>query len=725
MNKKLVALAALIISVAPLSGQVKNTFAIVTDCESYNHCKLEIDNYRESINNDGLDAFIAVQDWSSPEQVRDSLFHWYQTRHLEGTVFVGDIPIPMIQKAQQMTSAFKMDEDRFSRREASVPSDRFYDDFDLEFRFVGRDSVQTNLFYYDLSPFSPQSISCDIYSGRIKPSSAYQDPYAELSAYLKKVVRIKASKNYLDEVSSHTGDGSFSNSLIAWKDETITMKEQLPEASNGKKEPKFLLYAMSPDIKDILLEEIQRPELDLILFHEHGLTERQYVNGIHAADNADGYYELGRHYAREYIRNMIRYGHSEEEALESIRERYPDMRPEWYMDALDPAMVKKDSLIENRTVIELSEIQKAAPNVKMAIFDACYNGDFREDDWIANRYIMSGGDCIVTIGNSVNVLQDKSSSDLLGMLGAGYRVGQWMQMTNILESHIFGDPTYHFSSSYKNPQPDFYNKDCNYWLDVLEQGTDCYSDALALNQLFRLNYQGLSPLLLDTYRNSPYYMVRLQCLHLLAYYKDGNYISLLKEAIDDPYEFIRRKAVYFMGKVGLPELTDNLAEAYLRDFNSKRVCFNIGFAASHFPEGKFIESLNRAVENSEMITDKAAFMEMAKEYCSSTLSMASSTARVLDDPQAKASRKDMYLMGMRNNPYPFMANKILNIVRDETAKQQLRVDAALVLGWFVRAYNSDEIILQLKEIMLTQNELPVQLSEEIQKTIANLEVYRR
>ena len=32
----------------------------------------------------------------------------------------------------------------------------------------------------------------------------------------------------------------------------------------------------------------------------------------------------------------------------------------------------------------------------MVIFDACYNGDFREKDYIAGRYIMSEGKCVTT-----------------------------------------------------------------------------------------------------------------------------------------------------------------------------------------------------------------------------------------------------------------------------------------------------------------------------------------
>ena len=59
---------------------------------------------------------------------------------------------------------------------------------------------------------------------------------------------------------------------------------------------------------------------------------------------------------------------------------------------------------------------------------------------------MSEGKCVTTFANSVNVLQDKMANEMLGLLGMGARVGQWAKLTNILESHITGDPTLRFQS---------------------------------------------------------------------------------------------------------------------------------------------------------------------------------------------------------------------------------------------------------------------------------------
>ena len=83
--------------------------------------------------------------------MRDVLRKLYAENALEGCVFIGDVPIAMITKAQHLTSAFKMDERDHPLHETSVPSDRFYDDFDLQ--FVPQGTPSQGLFhYYDTLP---------------------------------------------------------------------------------------------------------------------------------------------------------------------------------------------------------------------------------------------------------------------------------------------------------------------------------------------------------------------------------------------------------------------------------------------------------------------------------------------------------------------------------------------------------------------------------------------
>ena len=283
-------LAALAVFTAASAAAQTHSFAIVTDPQTFDSCNAAIETYRSAVCTDGLDAFVVSRNWTDPDELKDSLMLYYRTRALEGAVFVGDVPIAMIRGAQHLTSAFKMDES-LPMRNSSVPSDRFYDDFDLKFDFLGRDSVEKNFFYYNLKAESPQHICCDIYTGRIKSSEKRGDKYGEISRYLLKAAAAKSQENALDHLMSYCGSGSFSNSLAAWKDETITLKEQMPAAfENGSDGAKFLIFAMYPDIKKTLLGEISRDDLDIALFHEHGIPERQYVTETPHPNETDSYY---------------------------------------------------------------------------------------------------------------------------------------------------------------------------------------------------------------------------------------------------------------------------------------------------------------------------------------------------------------------------------------------------------------------------------------------------
>lgn len=722
MRKFVMATMALMLSCMASGGKVRNSFAIVVDSDTYTSCKDALEKYREAVSFDGLEAFIIQADWQNPEQVRDTLLHYYENEMLEGAVFIGDIPVPMIRKAHHLTSAFKMDES-MDWRDSSVPSDRFYDDFDLKFNFIRRDSVETGFFYYELAPASPQCIESDIYTGRIKSSDTYGDKYVQIRRYLEKAAAAKYEDNVLDEVTSYTGDGSFSNSLIAWKDESITLREQLPAAFGKDREATFLLYAMQPFVKDMLLDQIRRDDLDLMLFHEHGTPERQYLSGIPSSDNMDDYYESGKRAARSMVRSNVRYGKTLEEAMAYVTEKF-GLDSTWVCDAFDPEVMKADSLFDLKTGIVLSDIEEACPNVRMAIFDACYNGDFRESDCIASRYIFSKGKTLVGIGNSVNVLQDKSSSDLLGMLDCGYRVGEWMRMTNILESHIIGDPTYHFTASDSGKvKPDLHNTDVEYWRAFTSEEYPCDIRGLALHKLFSLNAEGLSNILLDTYISDKAYMLRLQCMHLLAHYNDGNYSSLLMLATDDPYEFIRRKAAHFIGKVGDTDfLAPVLAKMYLREYNAGRVAFNIGYAAAHFPEAEMDKAFNDALESAGFVFDKETFRKGWDNCAGGQIRMARNAMETL--PQQGAKWRKLYLHSLRNEPYPYIADVVLNILKDGSEDLAFRVQAAEVLGWFTRAWNRAEICRQLEEYLGTDG-VPVELTNEITRTLGRLAVYMR
>ncbi len=367
-------------------------FAIIIDQKSLNEAKNEVEAYAKSIKDvNKMKVYTIVDRWGVPDSIRSCLRSMYYQGKIQGVVFIGDIPIPMIRDAQHLTSAFKMNQS-FPKEKSSVPSDRFYDDFGLQFRFLEKDSTST-LFYYSLKGKSEQYIHSNLFSGRIRPTDAGgTSRYDKLRRYLRKVVAEKNAANKLDRIFFFTGSGSIDESRVAVMDEKIQYYEHFPWLKNCTREAvKYVDYAQDKYIKFSLMDELQREELDLSVLHHHGDFDTQYLSKEHK-----------------------------------------DMPKEY------------DEKMRDLHLPDFAEY-KFNPNSRIVIFDACFNGAFQNDDCIANEYIFSNGKTVACMGGSVNVIQDKWYDRMLGLLAFGHTIGEVNNQQELLESHIIGDPTFCFA----------------------------------------------------------------------------------------------------------------------------------------------------------------------------------------------------------------------------------------------------------------------------------------
>ena len=723
MNQKYTALliAAVLSLLSPTRMAGKN-FSIIVDSETYKACKEEIETYRKILQNEGLQAYIADRDWKNPQQVKEELLSVYKSRGLVGAIFIGQIPVPMIRDAQHFTSAFKMDQERFPYRTSSVPSDRFYDDFDLKFDYLSQDSVNSLFHYFSLRWDSPQKIECDIYSGRLKPTRKGEEGHRQIRDYFRKLFAERAKGNKLDVIVSYTGEGSYSNSLTAWKEEGITMREQFPQAFVSRSSAKFLIFSMYPYMKETLTKELRREDVDLMLFHEHGDFNRQYITGIPESqgisENAEAAKRLFRNKLRREVENK-----RDTEKLKQEWMNYYKIDSSWFAGVTDPDQIKKDSLDDAATGIVLADVPGIAPNPRVVIFDACFNGDFREESFIAGEYIFSKGKTLVAIGNSVNVLQDKSAGDLLGLLGMGFRVGEWAQLTNILESHVIGDPTLCFSPTGNVSEINLHSTDCNYWLKVLKKESFPDLKGLALYKLFTLKYPGLPKLLTETYRSSDSYMLRLQVFHLLQFYNGPDFGELLKTSVYDPYEFIRRKSVYAMGRIGKDEFIPYVASVYLNDFLDERVKFNAEFCFDLMDPDKLEKEVLSQIQNSSSLFNKEKRTADFKKRMEFSGRVAQTSTEIAD-PAVKMSSRLFGVSTLRNNCYHTRVDEFLIVLKDNNQDINLRIKLAEALGWFTLSYRKADIILACKNLA-AETDQNQKLKYELLKTVNRLEIYMR
>ena len=256
------------------------SFAVIIDQDTWEHTKEAVLAYKNMLETkEQLGTYIVTGNWKKPEEVQAIIRQLATAKPaLEGVVLVGKIPVAMVRNAQHMTTAFKMDEIKYPFEESSVASDRFYDDFDLRFRFIKQDEKRPLWFYYELKEEGPQTIASDIYSARVLSHQSGKAAYADISRFFTKAVAARQSPDPLNQLLAFTGYGYNSESLSAWSDEQGTLRELFPAAFTSLHQNRILNFRMDTAIKYTLLGELQRPGTDLAFLSEHGDVEKQYIS---------------------------------------------------------------------------------------------------------------------------------------------------------------------------------------------------------------------------------------------------------------------------------------------------------------------------------------------------------------------------------------------------------------------------------------------------------------
>lgn len=701
----------------PAIKSYATSFAIIVDDSTYHVAKQELVRYKQTIEAKGIGTYIIHNPWKQPEDIRDILQELYQDDRLEGAVLVGNIPVPMIRDAQHLTSTFKMDQ-RINWQRSSVASDRFYDDFDLRFDFLKQDSLKTDLFYYSLSPESPQYISMDIYSARIKPPQG-SDFHQKIKQFLDKAIQSAASTEKLDEMFLYTGHGYHSESLNAWAGEQLALREHFPQLFNPGARIDFQNFRMEEIMRFPYLNAIQRPGLDLAIFHGHGSTDAQLLNGYPYASAPHPSIENIKRYLRSKIQGVA----DKDGDIQAAKQRYHDwlgVPLAWMDDALIDSVVQADSLFNAQTDLYSRDLEASSPQAKLMVLDACDNGAFYLDDYLAAHYSFGNGATIATVANSVGVLQDVWPDALMGTLSYGMRVGNWFKQRAYLETHLFGDPTYSFASLQDediNTPTRFPAKHLSFWKKQLNsEVADIQS--LALLQLVRSKQKGMSSILLDKFRNSPLMTVRLQALLLLSEYNNNDYEEALLRALKDPYELTRRLAVYLIGEKGNDQYINPLVDAYLHDRHSERVWSRINNVLPFMQLDLVEKELERQLSSLPYLTDAQQSRQRLTSLVARGRERIEKDYASMNSTDLSVKEKMANLRVLRAYRYHEAIPHVLQLVLHPKEEESVRILGLEVLSWYNKSYRKADITAACQQIL--QQENSEQIKKQARKTLAIL-----
>jgi len=694
-------------------------FAIVIDPSSYSSAKAEVDAYAAAIAKaDGYKVQIVEDIWSVPDSIRAVLkeLRFRSKDPIVGAVFIGDIPVAMVRGAQHLASAFKMDEERYPREDSSIPSDRFYDDFSLDFEYLGHDEG-TPLYYYNLKAQSTQRLSPDLFTGRIRPMDENGKVRIDaLKSFLLKAANARLNPPTMDQMLFFSGHGYISESKTARLDEKRVWLEHFPALNDGRNHISYIDFSDVIPVKPHLMNELMRPDLNVAMLHHHGAPDKEYLNAAKRPYMVKDAKEYMVKNLRSHIYRARKKGKDYEKMQADFKEQF-DVPDSWFKDVFNEEIHRADSLEDASLDLYIDDFAGYGyrPAAQLVILDACYNGSFQLNNCIANEYIFQEGGTVAVQANSVNSLQDKWHDRFFGIVAAGGCAGDLVRFAPYIESHLIGDPTFRFASNSINLDKLIINGNIGTWKKILRKGSPDVK-ALAVEQLFKKDAISSSELL-NLYKTSPYAVVRMEALYCLSKLKGDNFIEAIILAMDDGDEFIRRIAVKYAGKSGDERLIPSLIKVFLTNNATSRIVFNTSFSMISFDKDALAAEFDKQIESVKMVNAPKEREKLRKE-------LERASTRFLDDqkaitaPETSAKERRSDIRQIRSNLY---FGNIPNLLEYLQACGDAKVQVTLLeaLGWHRLAWNSGEIS-KVAEAMSRDESLPKEVRNEALKTFKRI-----
>jgi hypothetical protein len=597
-------------------------------------------------------------------------------------------------------------------RESSIPSDRFYDDFDLKFNFVKRDSAERLYHYYSLAAASAHQVSSEIYSARIKaPIVPGKDKYELLSEFLKKVTDGKRQQNaQLQRILLFSGHGYNSESLNARLDEEWALKHHFPFLENRRDgRLDFINYDTDPYVRYRLLAMLADPKIDLAILHHHGSEDTQYLGELPRVSVPQQLADALKLFFRSKIRNAKDTAAAQKYYMENFH-----VTPEWFDNAFDPATMEADSLIDAQLNIEIRDTYGRRFEPGFVMFDACFNGSFHLDDYLSGHYIFAPGRTSVVRANTVNALQDMWPDELIGLLGQGVCVGNWAKEVFTLESHLIGDPTFrYFSESTLDREIVTEAQNAGFWRERLAAKYPSDVRALALIKLQKMRDISSDELLAFLEKDADP-IVRLEAFVLLKKRLSPLLTQAIAVAMDDSYELTRRLAVLTAGKAGHADLLDAVTRAYFDPALTTRERFQLQYAIEQYPYATIESSFAEARKASPEWPREDSYSILWKNLRRNSDSNRQD-AITLNDSTAKRSR--FLVATQRNMCQTEHLADYFNFLRNGD-DLVLRLMQAETFGWYLYSHKRNEIIDFCKQQHAIEQDITIK--HELEKTINRL-----
>ena len=321
---------------------------------------------------------------------------------------------------------------------------------------------------------------------------------------------------------------------------------------------------------------------------EHFPQLKNRTNNISYMDHSDHFpvkTNFIRKACREHIVGAKQKGKDYNKMTEDFMKRF-DLPKTWFDDAFDAKLNAQDSTEDANEDLHIEDFKQFGyqPNTPVVMIDACFCGSFHRDDCIADEYIFQLSHTVAVIANSVNVLQDKWSDRLIGLIANGGCVGDIVRFSTFLESHLIGDPTFCFVPEEGSTDVNtlMANNGEKEWLSVLNKTNVSDLKAIAIFKLAKSNLLS-NKALLDILKESPYSAVRMEAFLALKKRGGDDFATAMQIASHDNFELIQRFSVNEMQNYGGSKIIPSLVRLISKNNPSARVQFNAIQALQFLP----------------------------------------------------------------------------------------------------------------------------------------------
>ena len=220
-------------------------------------------------------------------------------------------------------------------------------------------------------------------------------------------------------------------------------------------------------------------------------------------------------------------------------------------------------------------------------------------------------------------------------------------------------------------------------------------------------------LLENTYFHSDFFVVRMEAMRLLALHYPDQSIKVLKAALNDSYELVRRLSSELIERNGSPEFIQDLVAAVLLRGHEERLRFRFEQGLGSFDTDKMLQEMDRQLAGKYLYND--TIVKNFRRNVTRDRTRMEEDIKELSDPATK-DRAAITTIGVyRNHPKPQMAEILLKIAADEKRATEVRRFAAHTLGWYNISYIRADIVKGLQSISTSEPTLKAEIERSIHR----------